>query len=232
MKAKKFLVIGLALVLAVGLVGCGEKDVDNDNENNQVVSGDVSGDVSGENNPGEEQNNGENENTDGDNTLNVMSAIAENATIVVNAPFSDVIPAEQAYGYIGLSEEEYNANVVDSAFYESMIMPATESYCLVKVNDNADVATLKQTIFDNANPRKWVCTSAERVVVIDSDRYILLAMGRVDSVDSMVEQFTAYFGGNVGEMLDRAVMDPELPADTNPENPELPGGGIVIPMPM
>lgn len=225
MKAKKFLIIGLSLVLALSLVGC-NKDVDDENVNNSgEISGDEvisSGDVSDDTNLPLEDESG-----DGDNVTNIINALANNATIIVNSPYCNVISAETASSYVGLSEEEFNENVADGAFYESMISPATESYCLLKLNDSADMATVKQSVFENANPRKWICSNADRVVVIDSGRYLLLAMGANESVDSMVEQFKGYFNNDVGEMLDRAFEEGELPPDTVPDG----NGGFAIPMP-
>ena len=65
--------------------------------------------------------------------------------------------------FVGLSEELFRTNVVDSVVYEPMISPATSSMCIVKISDSADVATLKPIILDNCDPAKWVCTSAENV---------------------------------------------------------------------
>ena len=204
MKAKRILLVGLVLALSLCLTGCkGNEDLNNNvpsgDDNNQVVSGNVENSISASVN-------------------DVMTALMSKGTIMVNAPMQDVIPADQATTFIGLSQEDFETNVSDSVFYESMMSPANQSYCLVKVKENADVAALKQTIFDNCNPRKWICMAAERVVVIDSGSYILLAMGPTDSCDAIVTEFKDYFNGNTGEMLDRMFeenieMEPDMLAE-------------------
>ena len=100
-------------------------------------------------------------------------------------------------------EEEFNTYVEESLVYESMISPANQSICMIKVNDASKVADLKQAMFENSNLRKWVCMSAERAVVVDSGRYILLAMAENAKCDSIVEAFKEAFDGNIGEVLSK-----------------------------
>ena len=209
MKLKKLLFLSLAILACFGLVACQNKETPNQPSNDDM----------------------ENQQTINETTSTIMETLSQNATVIVNMPMTDAIPAEQALTFVGLSQEEFEANIIDSVYYESMISPATESYCLVKAKDGADIAALKQTIFDNCNPRKWVCTSASRVVVINSGNYILLAMGANESCDSMVAEFKTYFNNDVGEALDKTVDDgssepiedvsPELIEDVTPDEGSL-----------
>ena len=66
---------------------------------------------------------------------------------------------------------------------------------------------LKQKIFDNCNPNKWICMSAERVVVLDSGEYIMLAMTSQDKGDALIKAFKEYFDQNVGPVLDKTVSE-------------------------
>lgn len=116
--------------------------------------------------------------------------------------------------FVGLSEELFKENVVDSAVYEPMISPATSSMCIVKLSEDADVATLKQTVIDNCNPAKWVCTGAEKCLAIESGRYIMLVMSTPDNCEALKEAFTEHFGAdNVGEPLTKDGVPNELPED-------------------
>ena len=92
--------------------------------------------------------------------------------------------------------------VAVDVFYESMISPANQSICLIKVNDSSKVAELKKAIFDNSNLRKWVCMAAESGVVVESGNYILLAMSTPDLCDKLVTAFGEEIGA-VGEVLSR-----------------------------
>ena len=115
---------------------------------------------------------------------NVMFPMAASSKIVVaNAPT-----------FVGLSEELYKSYVVDSVVYEPMISPATSSMCIVEFSESADVASLKQTILDNCNPAKWVCTGAEKCLVIDSGRYVMLVMSTSENCEALKKAFTEHFG--------------------------------------
>ena len=116
--------------------------------------------------------------------------------------------------FVGLSEELFKKNVVDSVVYEPMISPATSSMCIVKLSEDADVATLKQTVIDNCNPAKWVCTGAEKCLAIESGRYIMLVMSTPDNCEALKNAFTEHFGAeNVGEALTKDGVPNELPED-------------------
>ncbi len=225
MKAKKFLIIGLALVLSIGLVGCNNNNDDqNQSGDNQVVSGD-----SGEVNSGEQGNtliSGEASEVGDDNditesTADVMTKIVEDAKLEVMAPMQDAIPAEVAQTFVGLTTEVFNEYIDSSVYYESQMSPSNQSYCLVKVKNFDDVKMIKDTIFENADARKWICMSADRVVVSNAGKYVLLAMGSTESCDSMLNAFADYFDGKVGTTLDRFSEDYqaelEAQADMNAE---------------
>ena len=66
--------------------------------------------------------------------------------------------------------------IEEGVFYESMMSPANQSYCLLKVKEGADVAALQQKVFDNANPRKWICVEASNVVVKSKGDLVILIM--------------------------------------------------------
>ena len=198
---KKFLALCLVLILSFVLVGCNNNNVD-DNNVNPPVSDNQENETPENNEPIE--NPDENKPAVDENTVNgKMTKLMEKAAIQVNAPMQDAIPADMSKTYIGLTSGDFETYVVDSVFYESMISPANQSFCLIEVNDETKVEELKQKIFDNCNPRKWICMSAERVVVLNSGKYIMLAMASKDSCDALIPAFSAYFDGNVGETLDK-----------------------------
>ena len=209
MKMKKFLVIGLAVALAACMVGCkNDENVENPDVNNsgdnQVVETPTTNDVSGD-----------------------IVKLMTDANVMVNAPYQDYIPAEMAESYVGLTQAEYEENIEEGVFFESMMSPANQSYCLLKVKDGADVAALQQKVFDNANPRKWICMTADRVLVMADDSYIMLAMGTQEACDALKTEFAELAGDDVREALDKTVNEGEA----LPEDLELPGmGGEELPI--
>lgn len=190
MKMKKFLVIGLAVALSACLVGCKDDEVkdpnsENPSNGNQPVVGTATGDVSGD-----------------------IITLMNEGNVVLNAPYQDYITAEMAEFYVGLTQAEYEENIEQGVFFESMMNPANQSYCLLKVKDGADVAALQQKVFEKANPRKWICMSADRVLVMADSSYIMLAMGPVETCDALKAEFTELAGDDMIESLDKTLQEP------------------------
>lgn len=196
MKMKKFLVIGLAVALSACLVGCKGDDVsqniEQDNGNNQQkpVVGTATGDVSGD-----------------------IATMMVDGNVMVPAPYQDYITSETSEAYVGLTQAEFEENIEEGIFYESMMMPNNQSYCLLKVKEGADVASLQQKVFENANPRKWICVTADRVLVMADDSYILLAMGPQEACDALKVEFEKVAGSDVREVMDKTINDSEIPED-------------------
>ena len=135
---------------------------------------------------------------------NSLTNMVTKAEAMVAMPMQDAIPAESSLGFIGLSEEDFNKYVTESVVYESMISPAFQSICIVRVNDTSKIADLKKSILENANPRKWLCTSAEKAVVVDCGEYIMLAMSTEEICGKLVTAFGEEFNGTLGETLTKA----------------------------
>ena len=233
---KKILTIGIALTLGLSLVGCKKNnEVENDlvNENNPVINDtiednketqpnqqpnvpeDMPGEVPGET-PEEKPvekpvetpvETPEQKPVETISATDLMTKLMETAQVAVRMPMQEAIPAEVSSTFIGLSTEDFNKYVSDSVVYEPMISPANQSFCIIRVNDSAKVDELRQTIFDNCNPRKWVCMSAERVVVLSSGNYIMLAMANSSDCDALIPVFNDYFGKDAKEVLDKTVQE-------------------------
>ena len=129
-----------------------------------------------------------------------INALMEKSGVMIRMPMAMPIEASTAFTFIGLSEDEFNSNVANAVSYESMIMPANQSVCLVELKDSADVKAIKQKMIDNCDPNKWICMSADKCLVIDSGKYVMLVMATADDCTALQNAFTAEFG-NVGEAL-------------------------------
>lgn len=199
---KKLLLLSLVTVLAVNLVGCGDNNnVEVDNQDNVIVSGDNNLENNEENN--EDFVSGEEESEEPIVVSELeakINTLMEKSEVMIRMPMAMPIEAETAFTLIGLTEEEFNTNVANAMSYESMIMPANKSVCLVELNDTADVASIKQKMIDNCDPNKWICMSADKCLVVDSGKYVLLVMSTAEDCEALKTAFTAEFG-NAGEAL-------------------------------
>jgi len=124
----------------------------------------------------------------------IVNEISEKAEVQIAAPFNMEITFDAAFTYVGLSEEDYKNKVEVGVANESMMMPSNHSFCLLKVKEGTDIATLKQSIYDNCNPRKWICMGAEYVLVAGNGDYVMLAMSSKENCENLLKSFEAKFG--------------------------------------
>ena len=116
------------------------------------------------------------------------------------------IDAESASYFIGLTEDEFNTYVEEALANEPMMSSIAHSLCIVKLKDASKVEEVKQKIFDNCNPRKWLCVSPEYILVVDSGDYVAFAMTTESNCKGILEAFKAKMG-TVGTTLERTNID-------------------------
>ena len=132
----------------------------------------------------------------------LINDLITKSEVQIPMPAATKILLANAPTFVGLSEDLFSKYVVDSVVYEPMISPATSSICIVKLSEDADINSLKQTVLENSNPAKWVCTGAEYCLVMESGRYIMLAMSTEENCNALKDAFTEQFGAeNVGTPL-------------------------------
>jgi len=61
--------------------------------------------------------------------------------------------------------------------------------CLMQIPDTEDTAAIAAMIEENADPAKWICASAEKVVVEYKGNLILLVMSFTDVADAIAKNF-------------------------------------------
>ena len=93
--------------------------------------------------------------------------------------------AEQVEGYIGTNDINYNEILVS----ESAVGSIAHSVVLIRLKDAEDVEDAKTKIKDNVKPDKWVCVSAEKVVVESRGNLILLVMASEDTATEIQNNF-------------------------------------------
>ena len=82
------------------------------------------------------------------------------------------ITSENVEGYLGTSDIEFESALAS----ESMVGSIAHSIILVRAKENQDIEALKKQIEDSINPNKWVCLTAENVVVKNKGDLILVIM--------------------------------------------------------
>ena len=194
---KKILLISLVTVLAVSLVGCNGNN-DDVEVNNPNINPGISGEINNEVDSGDEE--WVEEEYEPLPLENEITTLVEKAEVMMRMPMAMPITAETAVTFIGLSEADFTANIKDAIAYESMISPANSSVCLLELNDTADVQKVKQLVIDNCDPNKWICMSAEKCMVVDSGKYVVLVMSTPEECDAVQKVFADEFGAT-GEAL-------------------------------
>ncbi len=62
---------------------------------------------------------------------------------------------------------------------------------LLRVPDSVDAEEVRSEIEKNLDPRKWICTEAEKTAVLRRGNLILMAMSETDTVNKVVSNFNA-----------------------------------------
>lgn len=86
--------------------------------------------------------------------------------------------------YFGTSLE-----YVFAVYSESNQEAVAYSMCLLRAKDGTDIEQIKTAIRDNANPNKWECVTAEKVVVESNGRYVILIMADTAEANSLKAAF-------------------------------------------
>lgn len=86
---------------------------------------------------------------------------------------------------------------------EGQISSIAHSEVLLRVGESDDAEALAREIFENANPNKWICVTAEKTAVVQHGKTILLVMSFKDTADELVAAFNALYEGDEGLLLEK-----------------------------
>ena len=104
---------------------------------------------------------------------------------------------------------------------EPMISSQAYSFVLAKVKSGVNSDSIAKEMFDNINPRKWICVSAEKVCATSSGDVACLIMTNKENTDDIFEGFKEV-AGNVGKEYTKDVQEEELPDDMMIPSVEVP----------
>lgn len=212
----------LALVLVMALVACGgKKDDDNTTAGDTTTEAPADGTTDGST---EEDTTVEGENTEdttaegGDDVIGGKGEfpVADEALATILSQMYAKVPTVQEIALgdpmpIDLTGEDFSywlgmtdATGIKSAIYsEPMMSSVAYSVCLIEAEEGANIEQLKEDIFNKVNAVKWLCVTAEKVMVTNSDNTILLVMTNAEVTEELYNAFSEVMNGNVGEKLER-----------------------------
>lgn len=97
------------------------------------------------------------------------------------------VAAEQYPLYLFIDQPE-GAQAVTA---DSLIGSIAHSVVLMRLPDGADVSGIAKQVKDNADPRKWICVEAEKVIVKTKGNLVLLVMSDTATADAIAANFDA-----------------------------------------
>ncbi len=105
----------------------------------------------------------------------------ENMPMVMNTTLS----SENSEYYVGVPFSSYTEGLAS----DSAIGSIAHSVCLLRAADSDAAALLAKSVKEKANPRKWVCVEAEKVIVKQKGDLVLLIMTSADKADKISSNF-------------------------------------------
>lgn len=98
-----------------------------------------------------------------------------------------VLDAESSVYFTGVEASEYTEAIAADAAMSAI----AHSVCLLRAESSAAAETLAENVKTNANPRKWICVEAEKVIVDRIDDVVILIMTSADLADKLDANFQA-----------------------------------------
>lgn len=100
--------------------------------------------------------------------------------------------------YTGLSD---SSNVDFIVISEPLMNAQAYSLVVLKVKDTSKIENMKQEMYDNINMAKWICVSAEKLYITNSNDIIFMVMASDDWATPVYNSFKKYVNNNIGKEL-------------------------------
>lgn len=100
--------------------------------------------------------------------------------------------------YTGLSD---STNVEFFVVSEPLMNAQAYSLVVLKVKDTSKIETMKQEMYNNINMAKWLCVSAEKLYITNSDDIIFMVMASDNWATPVYNGFKKYVNNNIGKEL-------------------------------
>ena len=112
------------------------------------------------------------------------------------------VSADMSQNDVGLSTADFNRLVSSAASSLAAIGTFAHQIVVIQANDASSAAEVKNLISgsNGYDSQKWICVWPEKVIVVESGAYVLLAAARVDVVDAAIEAFKNE-AGTIGSVV-------------------------------
>ena len=191
---KKIIALLLALVMAVGLVACGEKTPEPTKPADDATTVDTT--------PVEDTTPAEGGEevvlSDVEKHLLALFDLCPTEFPVMTWAL-DLTDAEAFKSFTGLDTAE---NIVAAAATEPAMSSQAYSIVLVEVAEGADAEAIAEAMKAGVDTRKWICVEADSIDTVVVDNYVLMAMMSTEfaetvTVEKEIEAFVTMMGGTV-----------------------------------
>lgn len=119
--------------------------------------------------------------------------------------------------FTGLSD---SSNVKFAVVSEPLMNAQAYSLVVLKVKDTSKIESMKQEMYDNINMAKWICVSAEKLYITNSDDIIFMVMASDDWATPVYNEFKKYVNNNIGKELTKTDSgDINLPGEMSDDKP-------------
>ena len=119
--------------------------------------------------------------------------------------------------YTGLSD---SSNVEFAVVSEPLMNAQAYSLVVLKVKDVSKIESMKQEMYDNIDMAKWICVSAEKLYITNSDNIIFMVMASDDWATPVYNGFKKYVNNNIGKELTKTDSgDINLPGEMSDDKP-------------
>ena len=112
------------------------------------------------------------------------------------------VSADMSQNDIGLSSADFNRLVTSAASSLAAIGTFAHQIVIIEANSAAAATEAKNLISGSSgyDAQKWICVWPDKVIVVESGQYLLLAAANADVVDAAVEAFKAE-AGTIGSVV-------------------------------
>lgn len=119
--------------------------------------------------------------------------------------------------FTGLSD---SSNVKFAVVSEPLMNAQAYSLVVLKVKDVSKIEDMKQEMYENINMAKWICVSAEKLYITNSDDIIFMVMASDDWATPVYNGFKKYVNNNIGKELTKTDSgDINLPGEMSDDKP-------------
>lgn len=119
--------------------------------------------------------------------------------------------------FTGLSD---SSNVKFTVVSEPLMNAQAYSLVVLKVKDVSKIEDMKQEMYENINMAKWICVSAEKLYITNSDDIIFMVMASDDWATPVYNEFKKYVNNNIGKELTKTDSgDINLPGEMSDDKP-------------